>query len=91
MLAAILAGVHHGITNQVEPGPMVAQESIIDERVELPIRWSAALDAFDAGQILPKYLGEKFHRLYGICRREEEERFHSEVSDRDYDWYLRAV
>jgi glutamine synthetase len=91
VIAAILAGVHHGITNEVEPGPMVAQESIIDEKVELPVRWSAALDAYDAGRILPRYLGEKFHRLYGICRREEEERFHSEISDRDYEWYLRAV
>ena len=59
VLAAILAGVHHGITNKVEPGPMVAQESIIDEKVELPVRWSAALDAFDAGKILPKYLGRE--------------------------------
>jgi len=91
VIAAILAGVHHGITKKVEPGPMVRQESIIDEKVGLPVRWSAALDAFDAGKILPKYLGEKFHRLYGICRREEEERFHSEISDRDYEWYLRAV
>jgi glutamine synthetase len=91
VIAAILAGIHHGITDRVEPGPMVAQESVIDEKVELPVRWSAALDAFDAGGILPKYLGEKFHRLYGICRREEEERFHSEISDRDYEWYLRAV
>jgi glutamine synthetase len=91
VIAAILAGIHHGITNQVEPGPMVAQESVIDEQLGLPLRWSAALDAFDAGNILPKYLGEKFHRLYGICRREEEERFHSEISDRDYEWYLRAV
>jgi glutamine synthetase len=91
VIAAILAGVHHGITNKVEPGPMVAQESIIDEKFELPVRWSAALDAFDAGRILPKYLGEKFHRLYAICRREEEERFHSEISERDYEWYLRAV
>jgi glutamine synthetase len=91
VIAAILAGVHHGIMNKVEPGPMVAQESIIDEKVELPVRWSAALDAYDAGRILPKYVGEKFHRLYGICRREEEERFHSEISERDYEWYLRAV
>ena len=91
VIAAILAGVHHGITNKVEPGPMVAQESIIDEKVELPVRWSAALDAYDAGRILPSYLGEKFHGLYGICRREEEERFHSQISDRDYEWYLRAV
>ncbi|MGE0029623.1 MAG: glutamine synthetase family protein [Steroidobacteraceae bacterium] len=91
VIAAILAGIHHGITNRVEPDPMVAQESIIDEKVELPVRWSAALDAYDAGKILPKYLGEKYHRLYGTCRREEEERFHAEISDRDYDWYLRAV
>ena len=91
VIAAILAGVHHGLANKVEPGPMVAQETIIDEKVALPVRWSAALDAFDAGKILPAYLGEKFHRLYGVCRREEEERFHSEISDRDYEWYLRAV
>jgi glutamine synthetase len=91
VIAAILAGVHHGLANKVEPGPMVKQESIIDEKVRLPVRWSAALDAFDAGKILPQYLGEKFHRLYGVCRREEEERFHSEISDRDYEWYLRAV
>ena len=91
VLAAILAGIHHGITHRCDPGPMVAQESIIDEKIELPVRWSAALDAYDAGKILPKYLGEKYHRLYGTCRREEEERFHAEISDRDYDWYLRAV
>ncbi|MEX2148816.1 MAG: glutamine synthetase family protein [Steroidobacteraceae bacterium] len=91
VLAAILAGIHHGIANRVEPGPMVAQESIIDEKIELPVRWSAALDAYDAGTILPSYLGEKYHRLYGTCRREEEERFHSEIGDRDYEWYLRAV
>jgi glutamine synthetase len=91
VLAAILAGVHHGITNKVDPGPMVAQGSIINEKIELPVRWQAALDAFDAGKILPKYLGDRYHKLYGTCRREEEERFHAEISDRDYEWYLRAV
>ena len=91
VIAAILAGVHHGITHKVEPGPMVAQGSIIDEKVLLPVRWPAALDAFETGRILPKYLGEKYHRLYATCRREEEERFHSEISDRDYEWYLRAL
>ncbi|MGH8251860.1 MAG: glutamine synthetase family protein [Steroidobacteraceae bacterium] len=91
VLAAILAGIHHGMTNKVEPGPMVAQESIIDEKIELPVRWDAALDVYDRGRILPRYLGEKYHKLYGTCRREECERFHSEISDRDYDWYLRAV
>ena len=31
----------------------------------LPIRWEAALDAFDAGTVLPRYLGERYHKLYG--------------------------
>ena len=91
VLAAILGGIHHGITNRVDPGPMVTPGSVIEERVELPVNWYAALDAFDAGKILPKYLGERYHELYGTCRREECDRFHSEISDRDYEWYLRAV
>jgi len=91
VIAAILAGVHHGITNKVEPRPMVPQGSVIEEKAELPVRWEAALDAYDAGRILPAYLGERYHRLYGTCRREEAERFHAEISDRDYEWYLRAV
>ena len=91
VMAAILAGIHHGITKRCNPGPMVAQESVIDEKVELPVRWEAALDAYDRGKILPRYLGERYYKLYGICRREECERFHSEISDRDYEWYLRAV
>jgi len=59
--------------------------------VALPLRWEAALDAFAAGTILPRYFGQRYHELYGICRREECDRFHSEISDRDYEWYLRAI
>jgi glutamine synthetase len=91
VLAAILAGIHHGITNRCDPGPMVRQESVIEEKAELPLRWEAALDAFENGSILPRYLGERYHKLYATCRREECDRFHSEISDRDYDWYLRAI
>jgi hypothetical protein len=29
--------------------------------------------------------------LYATCRREECERFHAEISNRDYEWYLRAI
>jgi glutamine synthetase len=91
VMAAILAGIHHGIANRCDPGPMVPQEAVIEEKAELPVRWDAALDAFDRGKILPRYLGERYHKLYGTCRREESDRFHAEITDRDYEWYLRAV
>ncbi len=91
VMAAILAGIHHGITQRCDPGPMVPQGAAIDEQTTLPIRWDAALDVFERGTILPRYLGERYHKLYGICRREECDRFHAEITDRDYEWYLRAI
>jgi glutamine synthetase len=91
VLAAILAGIHHGITKKLDPGPMVEPGTVIDEKVKLPVRWEAALDAFDAGKVLPQYLGQRYHELYAACRREECNRFHAEIPDRDYEWYLRAI
>jgi glutamine synthetase len=91
VMAAILAGIHHGISTRCEPGPMTLPGTEIVEQIELPLRWEAALDAFDAGTVLPRYLGERYHKLYAACRREECARFHAEISDRDYEWYLRAI
>jgi len=91
VVAAVMAGIHHGITNQLDPGPMVAEKQKIDYVITLPIRWPKSLDAFHAGQILPQYFGEEYHRLFEACRREESDLFHAQISNRDYEWYLRAV
>jgi glutamine synthetase len=91
VVAAILAGLHHGITQQCDPGPMTHEREDIPYEVTLPVRWDKALDVWDAGTVLPKYFGEEFHRIYGLAKREESDIFHSEVTDRDYEWYLRAV
>lgn len=91
VVAAIIAGIHHGITNKLEPGPMVKEKQDIEYVITLPVRWSKSLDAFDAGQVLPQYFGKEYHRVFGVCRREEADIFHSQVSNRDYEWYLRAV
>jgi glutamine synthetase len=91
VVAAVLAGIHHGITSRCEPGPRVSQGEVIEEQVTLPIRWEAALAAFEAGTVLPRYLGERYHALYAACRREECDRFHAQITDRDYEWYLRGA
>lgn len=91
VVSSILAGLHHGLTNKVEPGAMTPEREDIDYEVTLPVRWEKALDAWDAAKILPKYFGKEFHKTYGIAKREEADIFHSEVTDRDYEWYLRAV
>lgn len=88
--AAIVAGIHYGITHKCDPGPMRAERERFDLKPKLPLRWEAALDLFDTAQVLPKYLGEKYAALFARARRNESERFHAEVSDRDYAWYLRS-
>ena len=90
-MAAVLAGMHYGIVNKIDPGTMVAAGEEVEPEITLPVRWELALDAFQAGKILPPYLGEKYHEVFEACRREECDRFRSEVSLRDYEWYLRAV
>jgi glutamine synthetase len=52
---------------------------------------SRALDAFDAGKILPGYLGKDYHELFSKCRREEEANYNAEIPDKDFEWFLRAV
>jgi len=91
VVAAILAGLHYGIKNQCDPGPMTPERADIEYRTTLPVRWDKALDCFTAGTILPDYFGKEYHQLYGVCRREEADKFHAEVTSKDYDWYLRGV
>ena len=91
VMAAVLAGIHHGLTRQTEPGEMVPQGAIIEEEITLPVRWEAALSAFDNGAVLRTYLGEQYAQVFATGRGEECDRFHSQVSNRDYEWYLRSV
>jgi len=91
VVATVMAGIHHGILNRLDPGPMVAEKAKVDYAVTLPVRWPKSLDAFHDGQVLPRYFGEEYHRLFEACRREESDLFHAQISNRDYEWYLRAV
>ena len=56
-----------------------------------PLSYRQMLDVWESGTVLPAYFGKEFHRVYGLVKRDESDIFHSEVTDRDYEWYLRAV
>ena len=47
VMAAILAGMHHGIMKRCDPGPMVRRARSSRKRSRCRLRWEAALDAFD--------------------------------------------
>ena len=91
VMAALVAGVHFGISQGSDPGDMVPEGLEIEEEITLPRIWSLALDEFDSSAVLPQYLGEDYCRLFGTVRRGECEQFAAQVSNIDYDWYLRAM
>ena len=91
-LAALLAAVHHGITNKVDPGPAIVGDGYAQAEggEKIPTNWFAATDRFAESAVLKDYLGERFVRMYSIVKRVEQDRFQSMIPDIDYDWYLRA-
>jgi glutamine synthetase len=92
VMAAVLAGILHGLENRCDPGPMIAErEEIEEEVITLPQHWPDALDAFDASIFLPQYLGKEYCQLFSTIRRDECRAFKATVSDVDYRWYLRTV
>ena len=91
VMASLLAGMHHGIVNRIDPGPPLEGSAHTLETRGLPRRWAEALDVFDAGAVLREYLGAAYHRVYGCCRRAEMERFEGEISPVEHDWYLPII
>ncbi|HVV34484.1 MAG TPA: glutamine synthetase family protein [Vitreimonas sp.] len=93
-LAVLLAAVHHGISNKIDPGPAVSGDGYAhaEETGErIPTNWFAAVDRFEQSAVLQDYLGKRFVTTYAQVKRTEQERFYGVVSNVDYDWYLRGA
>jgi glutamine synthetase len=89
--AAVLAGIHHGLTAGLEPGPPTRGNAYAEAQPDLPISWERAQAALMDGTVLPGYLGEAFCRLYRVCRAAERARFEQVVTPLEHSWYLRTV
>jgi glutamine synthetase len=91
VVAALLAGLHHGLLNRVEPPPMVREGQIVEQDGDGAPHWEGALESFEAARILPGYLGKDFCETYARCRRLELRQYRAQVPDLDYIWYLGSI
>jgi len=91
VMAAVLAGIHRGITAQVDPGPPVVGNAGEQVERELPSGWLHAVEAFEESALMRDYLGQRFMDIYSACKRFERESFASHVTSLEYQWYLRTV
>lgn len=91
VMAAILAGMHHGITHRIDPGPPTEGNAYAQHPPSIPCYWNDALARFDGAAVLPSYLGEAFCHVYSACRWHECDTFNAHISPLEYEWYLRNV
>jgi glutamine synthetase len=87
-VAAILAGMLHGIERKLDPGaPATTDVSArIDPR--LPFLWHEAIARLRKAKILPDYLGTEYLALYADAKAAELAKFNNAISPQEHEWYL---
>jgi glutamine synthetase len=88
VLAAVLAGVHHGLERRLDPGAPSAGNAGESADPDMPSRLWTALDRIERSTLLADYLGDCYPRAYADVKRAEFEAFMGTILPREYDWYL---
>jgi glutamine synthetase len=55
------------------------------------LTWDGAIEAFQKGAVLPRYLGENFMRAFGTCKAQELLELGRRVTDVEYATYLGSI
>ncbi|MBX3578138.1 MAG: glutamine synthetase [Rhizobiaceae bacterium] len=88
VIAAVIAGMHHGLENRLDPGEKFAGNAgaAVDEA--LPLTPWDSLRALRAATILPRWLGKDYPAIYASVKEAEFAALMDAVSPREYEWYL---
>lgn len=90
-LAAVLAGVHHGLTHEIDPGEPVIGNGYEQPSDPMPTNWFAAIAAFRQSAFMRKYFGERFVDIFSTLKEVEADRFYAEPQPIDFEYYLRTI
>jgi glutamine synthetase len=87
-LAAVLAGVHHGLAAKLDPGAPATTNVSREPDLALPVTIDAALARLEQAPELTGYLGAETLSLYRETKRIEAQRLRRIIAPAEYDWYL---
>ena len=91
VMAAVVAGMHHGISEKIDPGAPISGNGYERRAKYIPGNWFDAIDAFWRTSVLKEYFGKEFVDTYCTLKEVEADRFYAEPTARDFEWYLRTV
>lgn len=86
--AALLAGIHLGIRQQIDPGAPIVGNGYEQATDFLPTDWLTALLALERSSWAREALGEGFIKVYLAIKWQEYRLFNAEVGEQDWRWYL---
>lgn len=91
VLAAVLAGMDHGIAQALRPPDETRGDACAQEAAALPDAWGLALSRFERSAFIADYLGAEYQGWYSACKRQERESLRRIVPAGEYGLYLRTV
>jgi len=91
VLAAVLAGMLHGIETKAEAPEPVIGNAYQSETPSVPKTWAAALDAFEHSDFITDWMGADFRRIFHAVKEQERRDFEREVTPLEWRWYLKTV
>jgi glutamine synthetase len=89
--AAVLAGIHHGLKQQIDPGPEATGNASLDWQAGMPRNFLDALEAHQGSQILRPLIGEEIWDRYYKVKRAELVWYLRERTPIEARWYLSSL
>lgn len=86
--AALLAGIHLGIRQQIDPGAPIVGNGYEQATDFLPTDWLTALLALERSSWAREALGDEFIKVFLAIKWHEFRLFTAEVGEQDWRWYL---
>lgn len=88
VIAAVIAGMHHGIEQRLQPTAKAKGNCGAEIDAALPLTLWDALKALREAAFLPRWLGADYPAIYASVKEAEFAAFMDEISRREYEWYL---
>ena len=90
VMAAVLAGIHYGISHKIEPPPFTVGNAHEQHEATLVNNLRDALRELQS-PVMKEYLGSQFLDIFVACKENELTEFERTISDLEYLWYLHTV
>lgn len=91
VLAAVLAGIDHGLARALSPPPQTQGNAAEQACPALPDAWGSALTQFENSAFIAEYLSADYQNWFSACKRQEREWLRRIVPASEYDAYLQTV